>query len=333
MSALAHTPAPADDLTEAILTESPLGLARVAAGRIGVFSYGGRRWQLTHDGPLKACVYLLDDSGARLTRIYSRTAEDWVIESGRHLCGTRFPAPAVAPAQTVAFSSVAHELLPYGSDVRRLHLRTAMDRALRGANERPYLHDVLGLADMAMRAAGVQRATLHPDGVTPESNGDHVAMTQTLVIALAPRFAPFVSPERAVMLLAVHDLLEADIGDLNTFVATEEEVAKKRRAESAALDRLTRRFGELGKPIVALLDEYERGLTAEARFARLMDKIAPTVTHLLNRRAGLEGIEDADERLAGKLRTLRDTYGDEFPTALDWAASLVDQVVEIGEVS
>jgi hypothetical protein len=95
-------------------------------------------------------------------------------------------------------------------------LRGALDRTLRGAHQRPYLHDVLGLADMAMRAAGIHRATLHQDGVTPPSNGDHVAMTQTLVIALAPRFAPFVSPERAVMLLAVHDILEADI--LNTFV-------------------------------------------------------------------------------------------------------------------
>jgi len=87
---------------------------------------------------------------------------------------------------------------------------------------------------------------------------------------------------KVVRMLLIHDLVEIDAGD-TPIHAVQGQASEKEAAETAAARRI---FGllprEQADEYIALWAEFENGETAEARFARAIDRLQPLILNLLN---------------------------------------------------
>lgn len=144
------------------------------------------------------------------------------------------------------------------------------------------LDPCLALARLALRFGTINRATLHPDGETPESDTTHTCMLGLLAIAIAPLASQPLEPGLLASYALVHDLAEAYAGDTNTARALDAKAIEAKRAREAAA--LVRIAGDLAAYpwLLELLHSYEAQDVPEARFIRYLDKVLPKLTHVLN---------------------------------------------------
>lgn len=142
------------------------------------------------------------------------------------------------------------------------------------------------LGRLALRFGQVNRATLHEDGITPESDTTHTVMLGLVACAFATEL-PGYDVGRIAELVLVHDLVEVYAGDTNSFGITLEARAAKRERETRGLAQLVCDYGH--EPwLMAALDEYEAQETPEARLVRYLDKALPKVCHVLNSHAAIK---------------------------------------------
>lgn len=134
------------------------------------------------------------------------------------------------------------------------------------------------LARLALRFG----RTLHEDGLRTESDTDHTVMLGLIACEIAPEW---LDRGRLAHFALVHDIVEAYAGDTNTLGITEQGREAKKAREDAAHDQLHREFRSDGYMTSALLRElaiYEHQDEPEARYIKLLDKVLPKLTHLLN---------------------------------------------------
>lgn len=155
---------------------------------------------------------------------------------------------------------------------------------------------VLSMAGLALDLGKVQRATLHQDGVTPESDTTHTAMLGLLAVGLAQQWYgphPFrivLDPGWVAQYALVHDLPEAIAGDVPTYRITKRLAeSKERRERSARMDIGDRFMNELSH-VPALISLYENQIDPEARFVKALDKILPKICAILNEGASLRSM-------------------------------------------
>lgn len=172
----------------------------------------------------------------------------------------------------------------------------------------------LQVAELALDFGQVHRATLHQDGVTPESDTTHTVMLTILACSLASKHPELSLNVGLVAQLAiVHDLVEARCGDTNSFAITDEARAAKERREAEALRSIIADFSKTHPWLVEMLLLYEREGCPEARFVRYLDKVTPKLTHALNRGAYFAGAGISyDEVKAAHDRQIQ-VLGTKFP--------------------
>ena len=126
----------------------------------------------------------------------------------------------------------------------------------------------------------VVRATRIPDGSRYENSAEHSWHLALFALVLAEHAPEPVDPARVVAMLLIHDIVEVDVGDMPIFGAVDE--AAKASGESAAADRL---FGLLppdqAARFRALWAEFEAGESADARFAKSLDRFQPPNLNLV----------------------------------------------------
>ena len=114
-----------------------------------------------------------------------------------------------------------------------------------------------------------------------ENSAEHSWQLAMFAISLARYTGAIVDVGRVIRLLLVHDVGEIDTGDRLFFAEGGWE--ERKAAEAAAAARI---FGMLpenqGADLLALWHEFERGETAEARFARAVDRAMPVLLNLSN---------------------------------------------------
>ena len=102
-----------------------------------------------------------------------------------------------------------------------------------------------------------------------------------MALVLAGHAPPGADLGRVVAMVVLHDLVEIDAGDLSVYAA-EADQARQEQAERAAADRL---FPLLPPPqassLRALWDEFEERATAEAKFARALDRLQPMLINMV----------------------------------------------------
>jgi putative hydrolase of HD superfamily len=114
-----------------------------------------------------------------------------------------------------------------------------------------------------------------------ENSAEHSWQIAMLAVSIAPYAEMPVNIDRVVRMLLVHDIGEIDTGD--TIVYAEEGWEARRAAELAAVRRI---FGLLPESQAATLlelwQEFEAGVTPEARFAHAVDRAMPALLNLAN---------------------------------------------------
>jgi putative hydrolase of HD superfamily len=144
-----------------------------------------------------------------------------------------------------------------------------------------------GQLDEQMRfvaEAGKLKAVLRQTRLTGpprrENSAEHSWHLAVMALALSGHAPPGTDTGRVVAMLLVHDLVEIDAGDLSVWAAPEQQDAQE-AAERAAADRI---FALLpagqGAALRALWDEFEERRTAEARFARALDRLQPMLANI-----------------------------------------------------
>lgn len=127
----------------------------------------------------------------------------------------------------------------------------------------------------------VERRTKIIDHGRPENSAEHSWHFAVAAMSLAP-FAPEnVDISRVIQMALLHDIVEIDVGDVLVYdLAARAAIADK---EAAAAIRL---FGLLPEPqstqFLQLWQEYEAGISADARFAGALDRILPILQNLHN---------------------------------------------------
>jgi len=125
----------------------------------------------------------------------------------------------------------------------------------------------------------ILRRTLLTDGTRRENTAEHSWHIILTAMVLREYAAEPVNFERALEMLAVHDLVEIDADD--TFAYDAEANRTRADRERRAADRL---FGmlpsDLGTKLRALWEEFEAHQTSESRFANAVDRFQPLLQNL-----------------------------------------------------
>ena len=130
------------------------------------------------------------------------------------------------------------------------------------------------------RLKAVQRETMLTEPPRRENSAEHSWHLTIMALVLAEYAPPGTDLHRVVAMLALHDLVEVDAGDLSVY-ASEPDQARQRAAELAAADRLfgllpADQAGELRR----LWDDFEKRGSPDARFARALDRLQPMLENV-----------------------------------------------------
>ncbi|MCU0803320.1 MAG: HD domain-containing protein, partial [Rhodobacteraceae bacterium] len=130
----------------------------------------------------------------------------------------------------------------------------------------------------ADRLKSVLRATTLVDGSRRENSGEHSWHLALYAMVLADQAGPDVRIDRVIRMLLIHDLVEIDVGDVPIHSAggAAHASADTMAAEARAADRI---FGllpnDLAGDLRALWEEFEAAQTADAVFAKSLDRVQP----------------------------------------------------------
>lgn len=115
-----------------------------------------------------------------------------------------------------------------------------------------------------------------------ENDAEHSWHLAIMGMILAEHADSEVDMGRVMRMHLIHDIVEIDAGD--TFLYDSVGVAAQEEKEQRAADRL---FGllpaEQGAELRALWDEFEAHKTADAQFARAMDRLQPFLHNILTK--------------------------------------------------
>lgn len=185
----------------------------------------------------------------------------------------------------------------------------------------------VALGKLVLDLGAVNRVTYHPDGTTAESDTTHTVMLGIVACVLAPTH---MDKGLIAQYTLIHDLVEAKVGDTNTFDISEEGLREKEERETKALEELNAEFAYTPW-MLRTLRAYEEQEVTEARYVRYLDKMMPKITHVLNACATMVALDKSlgDMRRAHEeqLRALNYKYPDIAP----YMSHLMAEVMEMAE--
>lgn len=112
-----------------------------------------------------------------------------------------------------------------------------------------------------------------------ESVAEHSWRMALMVMLLAPHLETKINLEKALKMAIIHDLAEAEAGDVPTFETGERQEQKHAR-ELAAMENIRKLMNDdLGESLFTLWQEYEAKQSPEARFVNAIDKLEVLIQH------------------------------------------------------
>jgi putative hydrolase of HD superfamily len=163
-----------------------------------------------------------------------------------------------------------------------------------------------------LRTAGKLKNTLRYSEINSdarrESVADHSWRLSLMVLIVQKELSLNLDVDRAVEIALVHDLAESLTGDIDAVVIARGEISseEKSRNELEAMLKIKNMLPESSRDrIFELWQEYEKGITAEAKFVKALDKLE-TITQLIEMG---HRVYDAPDFIA----TYADKYIENFP--------------------
>ncbi len=120
----------------------------------------------------------------------------------------------------------------------------------------------------------IGRQTYICDGIRKENDAEHAWHMAIMTVLLSEYANETIDVLKTMTMLLIHDIVEIDAGD--TYAYDEEGKKTQRKREEAAAERI---FGLLPddqkEKFMSIWEEFEEGVTPEAKFAHTMDHIQP----------------------------------------------------------
>lgn len=139
----------------------------------------------------------------------------------------------------------------------------------------------LAFLEEADRLKSILRASKLIDNSRRENSAEHSWHIMLYALVLADQAGPDVDIARVLRMLLIHDIVEIDAGDAPIHGTVDHALMAAK--EAAAADRL---FGLLpedqAREFRALWDEFEAAESADARFAKAIDRVQTPVANLAN---------------------------------------------------
>lgn len=170
----------------------------------------------------------------------------------------------------------------------------------------------LHLSEGAERLALEDRTMVHHRDGRVENVAEHSNMLAIVAPALAEQFFPELDENLVARYAAIHDFLEAYVGDTPTLDISEEGLRAKEELEKSGLAQMKIDYAHLPK-FVARINSYEQQIVPEARFVRVCDKIMPLLIHFLDGGKVLGSYIDRRgllENSANRAASLRENYSE-----------------------
>lgn len=178
------------------------------------------------------------------------------------------------------------------------------------------------------RMKNVFRQTRIADASRYENDAEHSWHLTVCASVLAEYAPPGTDTARALLMTAVHDLVEIYAGDTYAYDAPGN--ATKEARERAAADRLYAQLpAEQGAYYRALWEEFDRMETADARWANVCDRLQPLLLNLSDPE-GRSWREHGARRSWVERRT--EIIGEVSPALGDWVAARLDEAVARGSL-
>ena len=161
-----------------------------------------------------------------------------------------------------------------------------------------------------------------------ENDAEH-AWHMAMMVYLLKEYAPDeFDTAKAMMMALIHDVVEIDAGD--TYAYDDASLATQKDREEAAAERIFALLPEdQATEMRSLFDEFEAGVTPEARFARAMDNLQPLL--LNNANEGVNWRYNKVKRSQVMNRQSRTKPGSE--DIWRYSVSLVEENVKKGNIS
>ena len=112
-----------------------------------------------------------------------------------------------------------------------------------------------------------------------ESVAEHSWRLSLMVILFYRHLDQDVDVEKCLKMAIIHDLVEAEAGDVPTFASEEERAQKVIREEQAIANIKSSLGNETGNEIFSLWHELENKETYEAKFVNSLDKLEVLIQH------------------------------------------------------
>lgn len=113
-----------------------------------------------------------------------------------------------------------------------------------------------------------------------ENSAEHSWQLALMAVTLREYFSETVNVEKVMTMLLLYDIGEIGVGDTSAF----DEIRKLdsyERELASVMQTFSHLPMEQRENYLSLWQEFEKGSSAEARYARCIDAIAPLMNHLL----------------------------------------------------
>jgi putative hydrolase of HD superfamily len=171
-------------------------------------------------------------------------------------------------------------------------------------------------------------------GGRQESVADHCWQTALMAIVMYQHLETPVNIEKVLKMIVIHDLIEAETGDIPFFEVSRRQTMKAEREQLAIRNIRSMLPQRTGVEVYELWQEFEANITTEAKFTRALDNLEVQFQHNL---ADLRTWEEIEYDL---VYTKMDAYCEhdkflcEFCNAVkeDAEQKLVDGGIDIGAI-
>lgn len=187
------------------------------------------------------------------------------------------------------------------------------------------LNRQIGFIKEIDRVKQVFRQTYLLDGARKENDAEHSWHLAVMAIVLKEYAEGDIDLPHVMKMVLLHDIVEIDAGDTYCYDDRGRETQEER--EKAAADRIFALLPrDQAREFRNLWDEFEAGVTPEARFAALLDRLQPLIhNHGTGGRAWQEhGVT------SGKIRERNAAMGGGTGTLWKLADDLIDDSIKKG---
>lgn len=171
----------------------------------------------------------------------------------------------------------------------------------------------------------IQRKTKLFNSNRPENDAEHSWHLAMMTIILAAHSDQPIDVLKVLKMVLIHDIVEIDAGDTFLYNSTKSHINTEE--ELMAANRI---FGllpsEQAEELIAIWQEFEEGITDEAKFAKTMDRFEPLLQNASNNGGTWEEFNVPYEQVYEKKKVISNSSA----SIWNYAEQLLNESVEKG---